>query len=1175
MEFTHLHVHTEYSLLDGLSRIPELVARTKELGMDSLAITDHGVMYGVVDFYDACKEAGIKPIIGCEIYVAPNSRFDRELGRNEDRYYHLVLLAENNTGYQNLIKIVSRGFTEGFYYKPRVDMEILEKYHEGIIALSACLAGEVPTLIRRGFLENAREAALRHQKIFGKDHYYLELQDHGIPEQTTVNMELLKISKELNIPLVATNDSHYVYPDDAETHDYLLCLQTGKKLKDEDRMRYEGGQYYIKSPEEMAALFPYALEAVENTHKIAERCNVEFTFGEQKLPKFEVPDSYDSFGYLTHLCREGLKERYDEITDELEERLQYELTTIRNMGFVDYFLVVWDFIRFAKEQGIPVGLGRGSAAGSLVSYCLKITGIDPIRYHLLFERFLNPERVTMPDIDIDIGYTRRQEVIDYVVEKYGQEKVVQIVTFDTMKARAVVRDIGRVLDLPYAVADAVAKAIPRALPKELKEIYHDVTLDVALRISPDLKKLYDENDDIHHLIDMSRKLENQKRNIGKHAAGVVIGQMAIDEYVPLAKGGDDAVITQFPKETVERLGLLKMDFLGLRTLTEIQDACDLVYQTTGEQIPINDISFDDPKVYELISSGHCEGIFQLESPGMRSFMKSLKPGNIEDIIAGISLYRPGPMDSIPRYLENKNHPDSVQYLCPQLEPILKDTYGCIVYQEQVMQIVMELAGYTLGRSDLVRRAMAKKKPEVMKKERANFVYGSDKLHVPGCINRGVSEDAANQIFDEMMDFAQYAFNRSHAAGYAFVAYQTAYLKCYHPVEFMAALMTSYIENSGKVIEYINVCREMGIRVLPPDINSGVAGFSVKDGCIVYGLTAVKSVGYNVIRVIVEEREKHGLYENMQDFLERVSEKDVGKKTVENLILAGAFDCFEGSRHQKMILYPQIMDHITSERKHAMDGQMNLMDILGGDERESFRIVLPNVEEYPKGERLAHEKRVLGVYVTGHPLEDDRDLIEEYADVTTRDFRIGDVSDDETDAADTGITELEEAEDTIRVEDKKTYTIAGMISDITTRITKTNQNMAILTFEDLVGSMEILVFSREYEKYRHLLVKDAKLIITGRASVSVDSAKMTLSKASTFDQIPRDVWLQYDTKAEYKLLESQLYDLIDEHPGESTVKIYIREGKLRKDLPPKFGIQVDQEVVELLQDMLGEENVVIK
>lgn len=1177
MEFTHLHVHTEYSLLDGLSRIPELVARVKELGMDSLAITDHGVMYGVIDFYDACREAGIKPIIGCEIYVAPNSRFDRELGRSEDRYYHLVLLAENNTGYQNLMKIVSRGFTEGFYYKPRVDMEILEKYHEGIIALSACLAGEVATLIRRGFVENAREAALRHQKIFGKDHYYLELQDHGLPEQTTVNMELIKMSKELDIPLVATNDSHYVRPEDAETHDFLLCLQTGKKLKDEDRMRYEGGQYYIKSPEEMAALFPYAQDAIANTHKIAERCNVEITFGEQKLPKFEVPAPYDSFGYLVHLCQEGLNERYEEITEELEERLEYELNTIHSMGFVDYFLVVWDFIRFAKEQGIPVGLGRGSAAGSLVSYCLKITGIDPIRYHLLFERFLNPERVTMPDIDIDIGYTRRQEVIDYVVEKYGKEKVVQIVTFDTMKARAVVRDIGRVLDLPYALADSVAKAIPRSLPKELKEIYHDVTLEVALKISPDLKKLYDENEDIRYLIDMSLKLENQKRNIGKHAAGVVIGQEAIDEYVPLAKGGDDAVITQFPKETVERLGLLKMDFLGLRTLTEIQDACDLVEQTTGEEIRINDISFDDPKVYELISSGHCEGVFQLESPGMRAFMKSLRPGNIEDIIAGISLYRPGPMDSIPRYLENKNHPDSVQYLCPQLEPILKDTYGCIVYQEQVMQIVMELAGYTLGRSDLVRRAMAKKKPEVMKKERANFVYGSDKLHVPGCINRGVSEHAANQIFDEMMDFAQYAFNRSHAAGYAFVAYQTAYLKCYHPVEFMAALMTSYIENSAKVIEYINVSREMGIKVLPPDINSGAAGFSVKDGCIVYGLTAVKSVGYNVINIIVEEREKHGLYENMQDFLERISEKEVNKRTVENLILAGAFDCFEGTRHQKMILYPQILDHITSERKHAMDGQMNLMDFLGGEEKESFRAVLPNVEDYSKEERLSYEKQVLGVYLTGHPLEDYQELIKEYADVTSRDFKYsGGTEEEGGDDSPEEISELSMVEeDSIRVVDKKTYTIAGMIADVTTRITKTNQNMAILTFEDLHGTVEVLVFSREYERYRSILVKDAKLIITGRASVASDSAKLTLSKACLFDQIPKDVWLQYDSKAEYQLLEGQLMELIDEYPGDSTVKIYIREGKLRKDLPPKFGIQASKEAIEQLQDMLGEENVIVK
>ncbi len=1026
MEFTHLHVHTEYSLLDGASKIKELVARTKELGMDSLAITDHGVMYGVIDFYEACRAAGIKPILGCEIYVAPNSRFDREAGRSEDRYYHLVLLAENDIGYHNLMKIVSRGFTEGFYYKPRVDMEILEQYHEGIIALSACLAGEVPVLIRRGFLAEAREAASRHQRIFGKDNYFLELQDHGMSEQTTVNMELIKISKELDIPLVATNDIHYVQAEDAEAHDFLLCIQTGKKLKDEDRMRYEGGQYYVKSPEEMAALFPYAQEAIANTHKIANRCNVEIVFGEQKLPKFDVPAPYDAYGYLEHLCQKGLEKRYHTITDSLQERLNFELTTIKNMGFVDYFLIVWDFIRFAKEEGIPVGMGRGSAAGSIVSYCLEITDIDPIRYNLLFERFLNPERVSMPDIDIDLGYTRRQEVIDYVVEKYGKSQVVQIITFGTMKARMVIRDVGRVLDMPYALVDSVAKAIPRAVPKEYKDSYHDVTLKLALMISPDFKKLYEEDEQIRYLIDMSMKLENLPRNSGMHAAGVVIGQKPIEEYVPLAKGGDDAIVTQFTKETVERLGLLKMDFLGLRTLTEIQDACDMISQSVKAPFSLNDISYDDPKVYELISSGRCEGIFQLESPGMRGFMKNLRPESLEDIIAGISLYRPGPMDSIPRYIKNKNHPEQVVYDCPELEKILKDTYGCIVYQEQVMQIVMELAGYTLGRSDMVRRAMSKKKPEVMKKERANFVYGNEELHVPGCLSRGISEEVANKIFDEMMDFAQYAFNRSHAAGYAFVAYQTAYLKCYYPVEFMASLMTSYIENSGKVTEYINVCRQMGITILPPDINAGVAGFSVRDGKMIYGLSAIKNIGRNVIDSIVEEREAHGAYKSLQDFLNRVANREVNKRAVENFILAGAFDGLEGNRRQKMLVYPEILAGINENHKNTISGQMSIMDFLGGEEKESFEVKMPDVEDYSKEEKLSFEKQVLGVYISGHPLEDYMDILEQYADATSRDFAMEEEED--ADASDV-------RENMVNAKDQATYTLGGLVADITIKLTR--------------------------------------------------------------------------------------------------------------------------------------------
>ena len=1148
MNFTHLHVHTEYSLLDGASKIKELVAKTKELGMDSIAITDHGVMYGVIDFYRACREVGIKPIIGCEVYVAPGSRFDREVGRGEDRYYHLVLLAENDLGYHNLMKIVSRGFTEGYYYKPRVDMEVLQEFHEGVIALSACLAGEVAVQIRRGFLAEAREAALRYLNIFGEGNYFLELQDHGISDQTLVNTELLKMHEELGIPLVATNDIHYVNAKDWEAHDFLLCIQTNKKLKDEDRMRYEGGQYYLKSPEEMEALFPYAKEALENTYKIAQRCNVEIVFGEQKVPKFDVPVPYDAYGYLEHLCREGIKRRYQPVTKELQERLDYELGTIKNMGYVDYFLIVWDFIHYAREHGIPVGPGRGSAAGSIVAYCLEITNIDPIRYNLLFERFLNPERVSMPDIDIDFCYERRQEVIDYVVRKYGKEKVVQIVTFGTMKARAVLRDVGRVLDMPYAMVDAVAKAVPRD---------PNITLDLALQTSPDLKKMYEEDDQIRYLIDMSRKLEGLPRNTSMHAAGVVIGQEPIEEYVPLSKGGDDAITTQFTMTTIEQLGLLKMDFLGLRTLTVIQDACDMI--SNGSQTPfsIDSIDYEDEEVYNMISAGRTEGVFQLESSGMKSFMTELKPGNLEDVIAGISLYRPGPMDFIPSYIKGKNHPSEITYDVPQLEKILAPTYGCIVYQEQVMQIVMELAGYTLGRSDLVRRAMSKKKADVMERERKNFVYGNEAEGVPGCISRGIPEATANKIFDEMTDFAKYAFNKSHAACYAVVAYQTAYLKYHYPVEFMAALMTSYIENAGKVTEYIYVCRQMGIEILPPDINTGVAEFSVKDGKIVYGLSAIKNIGRNVIDLVVNEREANGPYKSLQDFLERMPGKEVNKRAIENLILAGAFDTMEGNRRQMMMIYPAIMDGIHASHKNSMEGQMSLMDFLGEEEKEDFEVRMPDVEDYKKEEKLAFEKQVLGVYVSGHPLEDYVDLIRKQADATSMDFQL----DEET-----GLP---------KVTDQELYTLGGMVSNVTLKVTRNNQNMAFLTLEDIYGSVEVVVFARDFEKNRSILTPDAKLFITGRASVSDDEAKLLFSKAVSFDDIPRDVWLQFETKEAYDRLQSELYQIIDRHAGSSFIKIYIREGKLRKNLPPQFAIASGGEALEELKALLGAENVVVK
>ena len=959
MNFTHLHVHTEYSLLDGSNKIKEYVARVKELGMDSAAITDHGVMFGVIDFYREAKAAGINPVLGCEVYVAPNSRFDKETSGGEDRYYHLVLLAENNKGYSNLMKIVSKGFVEGFYYKPRVDLEVLREYHEGIIALSACLAGEVQRYLVRGMYEEAKKAALKYEAIFGKGNYFLELQDHGIPEQKNVNQQLLRMSRELGIDLVATNDVHYTYAQDASAHDILLCIQTGKRLADEDRMRYEGGQYYVKSPEEMAGLFPYALEALENTHRIAERCHVEIEFGVTKLPKYDVPEGYTSWEYLNKLCFEGLEKRYSPVTEELKNRLDYELGTIRQMGYVDYFLIVWDFIKFARDHDIMVGPGRGSAAGSLVAYTLGITQLDPIRYNLLFERFLNPERVSMPDIDVDFCFERRQEVIDYVVRKYGKDRVVQIVTFGTLAARGVIRDVGRVMDLPYAMVDSIAKMIPQEL---------NITIDKALEVNSELKKIYEEDEQIRTLIDMSRRLEGLPRHTSMHAAGVVISQRAVDEYVPLSRASDGSITTQFTMTTLEELGLLKMDFLGLRTLTVIQNAVRMAEKNSGKTIDMDAIDYNDRAVLDSLGTGKTDGVFQLESAGMKNFMKELKPQNLEDIIAGISLYRPGPMDFIPRYIRGKNHPETITYDCPELAPILEPTYGCIVYQEQVMQIVRALGGYTLGRSDLLRRAMSKKKAAVMQKERQNFVYGNEAEGVPGCIRNGISEKVANKIYDDMIDFAKYAFNKSHAAAYAIVAYQTAYLKYHYPVEFMAALMTSVIDNPRKVAEYIYSCRQMGISILPPDINRGESGFSVDGKSIRYGLSAIKSVGKPVIEAIVAERKAGGEFRSLRDLIERLSGKEVNKRTIESFIKSGALDSLGGTRKQFMLVYVQIMDSVNREKKYAMTGQLSLFDLVGEEERKDYEIRMPDVGEYGKEELLAFEKEVLGIYVSGHPLD---------------------------------------------------------------------------------------------------------------------------------------------------------------------------------------------------------------
>ena len=1155
MAFTHLHVHTEYSLLDGSNKIKEYVRRVKELGMDSAAITDHGVMYGVIDFYKACRAEGIRPILGCEVYVAPNSRFDKELTGGDDRYYHLVLLAENNTGYNNLTRIVSRGFTEGYYYKPRVDMELLQEFHEGIIALSACLAGEVQRYITKGLYDEAKKTALKYQACFGKDNYFLELQDHGLPEQKMVNTALLQMSKELDIPLVATNDVHYTYKEDVKPHDILLCLQTGKKLADEDRMRYVGGQYYVKSEEEMKALFPYAWEAVENTQRIADRCNVEIEFGVTKLPHFEVPEGYDSWTYLNKLCTDGLKERYGDENapagktgQTLRERLDYELSVIKTMGYVDYFLIVWDFINYAKSNQIMVGPGRGSAAGSIVSYTLKITDIDPIKYNLLFERFLNPERVSMPDIDIDFCFERRQEVIDYVSRKYGKEKVVQIVTFGTLAAKGVIRDVGRVMDLPYNYVDSLAKMIPQEL---------NITIDKALQMNPELRGLYESDPKVKELIDMSKRLEGLPRHTSMHAAGVVICSRPAEELVPLSRGADGSITTQFTMTTIEELGLLKMDFLGLRTLTVIRDAVALVKKSKGVSINIDQIDYDDKKVFASLSTGKTDGVFQLESGGMKNFMKELKPENLEDVIAGISLYRPGPMDFIPKYIKGKNSEGSIVYSCPQLKPILAPTYGCIVYQEQVMQIVRDLGGYTLGRSDLVRRAMSKKKQAVMEKERANFIYGNEEEGVPGCVAKGISEQVASGIYDDMMDFAKYAFNKSHAACYAVVAYQTAYLKYYYPVEFMAALMTSVIDNPGKVAEYIMVCRSMGISILPPDINQGESGFSVKDRSIRYALTAIKSVGRPVIEAVVKERNEHGEFLNLKDFISRMSDKEINKKAIENFIKAGAFDSLPGTRKQFMVAYGKIMDHIVKDRKNNMAGQMSLFDLVSTEEKEEFDIRLPDVGEYPKEMLLAFEKEVLGVYVSGHPLEEQEELWKKGITNTTADFVLNE---------ETGIP---------IVKDGASATIGGLIADRKIKYTKNDKIMAFLQIEDLLGSVEVIVFPRDYEKYNSRLVEDGKVFIKGRVSLEEDrDGKLICERITSFDEIPKKLWIRFPTMKAYEAGIEDLLRDISESEGNDSVVLYIEDKKQMKKLSPGRNVNADEALYDVLCKKYGKDNIKI-
>ena len=1146
MSFAHLHVHTEFSLLDGSNKIKEYVSRVKELGMNSAAITDHGVMYGVIDFYREAKKQGINPILGCEVYVAPNSRFDREITGGDDRYYHLVLLAENEEGYANLTKIVSKGFVEGYYYKPRVDKELLRKYHKGIIALSACLAGEVARFLTKGLYEEAKKTALEYQEIFGEGNFFLELQDHGIPEQGLVNQQLFKMSEETGIELVATNDIHYTYAEDAKPHDILLCIQTGKKLSDENRMRYDGGQYYVKSEEEMLRLFPYAKQALENTQKIADRCHVEIEFGVTKLPKYDVPDGYTSWEYLQKLCYEGLEKRYGDPSEELKERLSYELETIHQMGYVDYFLIVWDFIKYAKDHGISVGPGRGSAAGSIVSYCLEITTIDPIRYQLLFERFLNPERVSMPDIDVDFCYERRQEVIDYVTRKYGKDCVAQIVTFGTLAARGVIRDVGRVMDLPYAYVDSISKMIPQEL---------GITIDKALKMNPDLKKLYDTDETVTNLIDMAKRLEGLPRHCSMHAAGVVICQKPVDEYVPLSRAADGTITTQFIMTTLEELGLLKMDFLGLRTLTVIQNAV-LLARRKQPELNINQIDYNDQKVLDYIGTGKTDGVFQLESAGMKGFMKELKPHNLEDVIAGISLYRPGPMDFIPQYIRGKNDSSSITYDCPQLEPILAPTYGCIVYQEQVMQIVRDLAGYSLGRSDLLRRAMSKKKAAVMEKERKIFIYGDEETGVPGCIKNGIDEQTANKIYDEMIDFAKYAFNKSHAAAYAVVSYQTAWLKYYFPVEYMAALMTSVIDNPSKVSEYIYTCRQMNIKILPPDINKGEANFSVDGGDIRYGLAAIKSIGRPVIKAIVEDREELGLFQNLEDFITRLSAKNIlNKRTIENLIKAGALDTLGGTRKQFMSIYVQIVDHVTQEKKNSMVGQMTLFDLVSEDQKEDFQIRMPDVGEYSKETLLAFEKEVLGIYVSGHPLEAYEEKWKKSISATTADFQL----DEET-----GHT---------KVHDGAKEIIGGMITEKTIKHTKTNQMMAFITVEDLLGTVEVVVFPRDYEKNRDYLEVDSKVFVRGRVSEEDDKpSKMICEKIIPFERTKKELWIQFPDKATFLDEEQIVYGYLADSDGDDEVMIYCAKERAVKKLPKNRNIGINEQILSRLMNHFGEKRV---
>ncbi|MCG8501548.1 MAG: DNA polymerase III subunit alpha [Firmicutes bacterium] len=1152
--FVHLHVHTQYSLLDGACKIKDLIRKAKEQGMESIAITDHGVMYGVIDFYKEAEKNGIKPIMGCEVYTAARSRHDK-VNYLDGNPGHLVLLAKNMTGYQNLMNIVSIGFIEGFYYKPRVDFEVLEKYHEGLIALSACLAGDVPRTLSKGNYEEAKALACKYADIFGKDNYYLELQDHGIKEQRVINQQLIKLSQDTGIRLVATNDVHYVNKDDAWNQDVLLCIQTGKTVDEEERMKFETSEFYLKSTEEMMALFQHVPEAVENAAAIAEQCNVAIEFGDLHLPSYEIPDNGEPFGYLSELCYQGLEAKYPVITPEIKAKLDYELDVIRNMGYVDYFLIVWDFTKYARDHGIMVGPGRGSAAGSLVSYCLGITNVDPIRYNLLFERFLNPERISMPDIDIDFCYERRQEVIDYVIEKYGEDRVAQIITFGTMAARGAIRDVGRALNIPYAEVDAVAKQIPLEL---------GMTIDKALRVNGELTNMYESDEHVKKLIDTAKGMEGLARHASTHAAGVVISKEPISCYVPLQKN-DDSITTQFPMGTLEELGLLKMDFLGLRTLTVIRDAVKMIERAKGIKVNINDIE-DAAPVFDMLSAGDTEGIFQLESSGFKNFIKELQPRSLEDIIAGISLYRPGPMDQIPRYIRNKQNPGEVQYTHALLENILDVTYGCIVYQEQVMQIVRELGGYSLARADLVRRAMSKKKTDVMEQEKNNFIYGivdkEGNVVVPGAIRNGVAESAAKEIFNEMMDFAKYAFNKSHAAAYAVIAYQTAWLKYYYPTEFMAALLTSVLDSSTKVSEYIQECRRLGIKLLQPDINESYAGFTVVGNCIRFGLVAVKNVGRNIIRDMVEERKQNGAFKSFRDFCERMSERDLNKRLVESLIKCGAFDCFGHHRSQLMAVYEKMIDGIGQSRRRNITGQISLFGNEGGGaDTVAMEDVFPQMDEYTPKELLSMEKETMGLYLSGHPLDEYRSQLEQITTTTT-----AKILDLEENAEGVGI-----AQGPGMFNDRDRVTLGGVIIAKKTKTTKTNRMMAFITLEDLYGAIEVIVFPKTLEKYSNCIHEDNIVVINGRISIrEEEQPKILCEEISPLKVVNEKKKLYIKVKNKEDHMLDEVAPKLRFFNGDTPVYVYFEDTNKLTMASRDMWVSLNELLLSELKHILGEE-----